>query len=100
MGAVCGLVFANFGAAYGTSKSGVGIISVAVLKPDLLFKSIIPAVMASVLGLYGMIMGILIVTQGKFVRHAPRSRPSPPRLCQSNLLPTTRRPSTTLPNGK
>merc|ERR1711981_1105683 len=54
------LVFANLGAAYGTAKSGVGIVSVAVLKPDLLFSSIIPVVMAGVLGMYGMIIAILL----------------------------------------
>merc|ERR1711981_1275893 len=59
MGVVSALVFANLGAAYGTAKSGVGIVSVAVLKPDLLFRSIIPVVMAGVLGMYGMIIAIL-----------------------------------------
>lgn len=62
------IVFANFGSAYGTSKSGVGIISVAVLKPELVFKSIIPAVMAGVLGLYGLIIGLLLQGKGKFFR--------------------------------
>ena len=60
MGVVSALVFANLGAAYGTAKAGVGIVSVAVLKPDLLFKSIIPVVMAGILGMYGLIIGILI----------------------------------------
>jgi len=32
------------GAAYGTAKSGVGIASMGVLKPDLIMKSIIPVV--------------------------------------------------------
>merc|ERR1712147_10487 len=60
MGVVGALVFANLGSAYGTAKSGVGIVSVAVLKPELLFKSIIPVVMAGVLGMYGMIIAILM----------------------------------------
>ena len=34
------------GAAYGTAKSGVGISAMAVMKPDLIMKSIIPVVMA------------------------------------------------------
>merc|ERR1712051_1130667 len=63
MGVVSALVFANLGAAYGTAKSGVGIVSVAVLKPDLLFRSIIPVVMAGVLGMYGMIIAILVKGQ-------------------------------------
>jgi V-type H+-transporting ATPase proteolipid subunit len=63
MGIAAALVFANLGSAYGTAKSGVGIVSVAVLKPDLLFKSIIPVVMAGVLGMYGMIIAILMKQQ-------------------------------------
>ena len=47
----------------GTAKSGVGIVSVAVLKPELIFRSIIPVVMAGVLGMYGMIIAILIKGQ-------------------------------------
>jgi len=60
MGMVTGLVFANMGAAYGTAKSGVGICSVAVLKPDLIFKSIIPVVMSGILGIYGLIIAVLL----------------------------------------
>ena len=65
MGIAAALVFANLGSAYGTAKSGVGIVSVAVLKPDLIFKSIIPVVMAGVLGMYGMIIAILMKQQSK-----------------------------------
>lgn len=66
MGCVAALVFANLGSAYGTAKSGVGIVSVAVLKPDLLFKSIIPVVMAGVLGMYGLIIAILLKQSSKY----------------------------------
>ena len=60
MGIVCALVFGNLGAAYGTAKSGVGICSVAVLRPELIFKSIIPVVMAGILGIYGLIISVII----------------------------------------
>ena len=66
MGITAALVFANLGAAYGTAKSGVGIVSVAVLKPELLFRSIIPVVMAGVLGMYGMIIAILLKGPSKY----------------------------------
>ena len=65
MGITSALVFANLGAAYGTAKSGVGIVSVAVLKPELLFRSIIPVVMAGVLGMYGMIIALLLKSPSK-----------------------------------
>ena len=47
---------AGFGAAYGTAKAGVGIASMGVLRPELVMKSIVPIVMAGVLGIYGLII--------------------------------------------
>merc|ERR1719230_1474209 len=70
MGMVAGLVFANMGAAYGTAKSGVGICSVAVLKPALIFKSIIPVVMSGILGIYGLIISVIIAGNLKAVSYA------------------------------
>merc|ERR1712167_193210 len=60
MGATAALVFANLGAAYGTAKSGVGVSSMGVIRPDLVMKSIIPVVMAGVLGIYGLIIAVII----------------------------------------
>jgi len=40
----------DLGAAYGTAKSGVGIASMGVLKPDLIMKSIIPVVINNYTG--------------------------------------------------
>ena len=51
---------ADLGAAYGTAKSGVGVSSMGVMKPDLVMKSIIPVVMAGVLGIYGLIIAVII----------------------------------------
>jgi len=59
MGVTFGLVFACFGAAYGTAKSGVGIASMGVMRPDLVMRSIIPVVMAGVIGIYGLIIGVI-----------------------------------------
>jgi len=66
MGIVSALVFGNMGAAYGTAKSGVGICSVAVLKPELIIKSIIPVVMAGILGIYGLIISVIISNTCKY----------------------------------
>ncbi|KAL6517358.1 hypothetical protein OROMI_033059 [Orobanche minor] len=41
---------AGIGAAYGTVKSGVGVASMGVMRPELLMKSIVPVVMAGILG--------------------------------------------------
>ena len=63
MGIAIALVFANIGAAYGTAKSGVGICSMGVLKPDIIIKSVIPVIMAGILGIYGLIVAVIL--QGK-----------------------------------
>eukprot|EP01017_Pseudomicrothorax_dubius_P001128 TRINITY_DN0_c360_g1_i5.p1 TRINITY_DN0_c360_g1~~TRINITY_DN0_c360_g1_i5.p1 ORF type:complete len:163 (-),score=34.46 TRINITY_DN0_c360_g1_i5:142-630(-) len=60
MGITCALVFANLGSAYGTAKSGVGICSMGVLKPELIIKSALPIVMAGILGLYGLITAVIL----------------------------------------
>ena len=59
---VCPHVLPGFGAAYGTAKSGVGIASMGVMRPELVMKSIIPVVMAGVLGIYGLIIAVIIST--------------------------------------
>eukprot|EP00695_Tsukubamonas_globosa_P002655 TRINITY_DN3837_c0_g1_i1.p1 TRINITY_DN3837_c0_g1~~TRINITY_DN3837_c0_g1_i1.p1 ORF type:complete len:88 (+),score=2.74 TRINITY_DN3837_c0_g1_i1:81-344(+) len=41
MGCTCALVFANLGAAYGTAKSGVGVASMGVMRPELVMRNII-----------------------------------------------------------
>ncbi|KAL8447870.1 hypothetical protein Emed_004165 [Eimeria media] len=63
MGITSAIVFANLGAAYGTAKSGVGVSSVGVMRPDLIMRSILPVIMAGILGIYGLIISIVISSQ-------------------------------------
>jgi V-type H+-transporting ATPase proteolipid subunit len=37
-----------------------------VLKPDLIMKSVVPVVMAGILGIYGMIVAVIIVQKSKY----------------------------------
>jgi ATP synthase proteolipid subunit len=67
MGITSALVFCNLGAAYGTAKSGVGIASVGVLKSDLVFKSLIPIIMAGILGIYGLIVSVILQGKSKYI---------------------------------
>merc|ERR1719488_227585 len=60
MGCASALVFACLGAAYGTAKSGVGVANMGVLHADMVMKSIIPIIMAGVLGIYGLIVAVLL----------------------------------------
>ena len=65
IGVASALIFANLGAAYGSAKAGVGICSMGVLKPELIMKSVVPVVMAGILGIYGMIVAVIIVQRSK-----------------------------------
>lgn len=60
MGITAAMVFSNLGSAYGTAKAGVGISSMGVMRPDLVMRSVIPVVMAGILGIYGVIISIVI----------------------------------------
>jgi len=63
MGATAAMVFSAMGAAYGTAKSGTGIAAMAVMRPEAIMKSIIPVVMAGILGIYGVVVAVLIAGQ-------------------------------------
>merc|ERR1711976_162326 len=65
LGAAIALVFCCLGAAYGTAKAGVGIASMCVFHPDLVMRSIVPIILASIVGLYGLIIAVIIATQMK-----------------------------------
>ena len=51
----------DLGAAYGTAKSGIGISTMGVLKPEMILKSIVPVVMAGILGIYGLIVAVILL---------------------------------------
>ena len=61
MGIASALCFANIGAAYGTAKSGVGILTMGISRPDVIIKSVIPVIMAGILGIYGLIVSIILL---------------------------------------
>jgi len=60
MGAASAMVFTALGAAYGTAKSGTGIAAMAVMRPELIMKSILPVVMAGIIAIYGVVVAALI----------------------------------------
>jgi V-type H+-transporting ATPase proteolipid subunit len=57
--------FTALGAAYGTAKSGCGISAMAVMRPELIMKSIIPVVMAGIIAIYGLVVAALIANDIK-----------------------------------
>ncbi|KAI8322717.1 vacuolar ATP synthase 16 kDa proteolipid subunit [Martensiomyces pterosporus] len=60
LGCAAATIFCCFGAAYGTAKSGVGISAMGILRPDLVVRSIVPVVMAGIIGIYGLVVSVLI----------------------------------------
>jgi len=62
MGCASAIIFTCLGASYGTAKSGVGIAAMSVLRPDLMIKCCIPVVMAGIVGIYGLVVSVLIVS--------------------------------------
>jgi len=60
-------------AAWGTAKAGHGILLMGVQSPDLVWRSLIPIIMAGVNGIYGLIISVVISSQisepqgGKFI---------------------------------
>jgi ATP synthase proteolipid subunit len=82
IGVASALIFANLGAAYGSAKAGVGICSMGVLKPELIMKSVVPVVMAGILGIYGMIVAVIIVQRSKnpHMQSPPTTPTRPPTL--------------------
>ncbi|KAM8715562.1 hypothetical protein ACLKA7_002589 [Drosophila subpalustris] len=60
MGVSAAMVLSSFGAAYGTAISGTGIAATAVMRPELIMKSIIPIVMAGIIAIYGLVVSVLL----------------------------------------
>jgi len=55
-------VYADIGAAYGTAVSGEGILKSGIHSPELIWRNLIPVVMAGVNGIYGLITSIIIIS--------------------------------------
>lgn len=60
LGAAFCIIFANWGAAWGTWKSGLGLCNMGVNHPGGIIKNLVAIIMAGVLGIYGLIVAIII----------------------------------------
>ena len=81
IGIAMALVLANIGSAYGTAKSGMGIASMAVTRPHLAFKAIVPVIMEGILSIYGLIISVLISQSVKMEDDKSGPGPSARALC-------------------
>lgn len=60
LGSAAAISLTSLGGAYGTAKSGLGISAMAVRRPELIMKSIIPVVMSGIIPIYGLVVAVLI----------------------------------------
>eukprot|EP01126_Amoeba_proteus_P015868 TRINITY_DN1720_c0_g1_i7.p1 TRINITY_DN1720_c0_g1~~TRINITY_DN1720_c0_g1_i7.p1 ORF type:complete len:196 (+),score=31.71 TRINITY_DN1720_c0_g1_i7:84-590(+) len=65
MGMAASITFASLGSAYGMAKSGVAVMSIGIMHSDKVMKSLIPVIMAGMIGIYGLLIGILLVSSIK-----------------------------------
>lgn len=42
------------------AKSGVGILTISISKPEIIIKSVIPVIMEGILGIYGLIVEVIL----------------------------------------
>ncbi|KII86854.1 hypothetical protein PLICRDRAFT_177580 [Plicaturopsis crispa FD-325 SS-3] len=59
-GVASAMIFSTIGAAFGTSKAGIGIAGLGSFKPELIMKSLIPVVMSGIIAVYGLVVSVLI----------------------------------------
>ncbi|WWD17191.1 V-type proton ATPase proteolipid subunit 2 [Kwoniella shandongensis] len=59
-GVASAMIFSTVGAAYGTSKAGIGIAGLGTFRPELIMKSLIPVVMSGIIAVYGLVVSVLI----------------------------------------
>lgn len=69
-GVTASIVFSNLGAAYGMARAGAGIAGMGQRKPHLIIKSLLPVIMASILGIYGLILSVILLKKTDFATHS------------------------------
>mmetsp|Transcript_18749 Transcript_18749/g.24146 ORF Transcript_18749/g.24146 Transcript_18749/m.24146 type:complete len:212 (-) Transcript_18749:178-813(-) len=60
MGASLCMILSSFGSAWGTWRAGLGVCHMGIDHPAGIIKTIVPIVMAGVLGIYGLIVAVII----------------------------------------
>jgi V-type H+-transporting ATPase proteolipid subunit len=80
-GASICMILSCLGSAYGMSKAGVAVTSIGINHPEKIVKSLIPVVMAGMLGIYGVLIAIILITT--------KGIPFSPLLTYPSSLPVT-----------
>lgn len=48
------------GASFGTARASMGISCMALRRPELLMKSLVPVIMAGIVAVYGLVVSVII----------------------------------------
>lgn len=59
LGFASAMIFCSIGASYATARAGAGVCMMCVTRPEFAFKGLIPAAMAGILSIYGLIWTII-----------------------------------------
>ncbi|KAH7827971.1 putative V-type H+-transporting ATPase subunit c [Monocercomonoides exilis] len=73
LGAAIGAILSNLGSAFGVAQSGIGSVALGYHKPELVLKSLLPGIMAGLLGIFGLIVAIIIMVGIKNEYTYPKS---------------------------
>ncbi|KAK1599042.1 V-type ATPase [Colletotrichum navitas] len=65
LGCAAAIVFAVFGASYGTAKSSGAIFAAGVLRPERLVQNTLCPIMAQILSIYGLVAAVIIANDLK-----------------------------------
>ncbi len=60
LGASSCMILSSWGSAWGTWRAGLGVCHMGIDHPAGIIKTIVPIVMAGVLGIYGLIVAVII----------------------------------------
>jgi V-type H+-transporting ATPase proteolipid subunit len=60
LGIGAALAFTSIGSAYGTFRSAQGLFAVCVGHPYLIYRGLMPIIMAGIVGIYGLVAAIIV----------------------------------------
>jgi V-type H+-transporting ATPase proteolipid subunit len=60
LGIGCALAFTALGSAFGTFRSAAGLFAVCAVHPDMIYRALMPIIMAGIVGIYGLVAAIIV----------------------------------------
>jgi len=69
LGCFAAITLSSLGAAYGTAKSSIGIISTGTIRPDTIIRALLPIIFSAILSIYGLVVSVMIANGMGFPTH-------------------------------